>query len=163
MSLTVQYKGQVTLTETLTNLPFSPTASVTSSGMDTSLVLRSTGTPPISKSAALQIALTAGAHTIDLTSMVGTAGAAVDGTGLKVQLFKAQNPIANTHTLTIQPGASNGYNLMGAASKVILNPGEEFTWLGANAAAAVAIASGAKTIDLAGYGTETHNIMIVMG
>lgn len=165
MSVTATYSLELTVRETLsTGVPAAERPIVTHSGFNSSGSLSSSTTPPITKVAAFTKALVAGAATIDLTALVGTAGAAVDGTGLKVQAVKVQNPSTNTNTLVIKEGASNGYHLMGASFQITLQPGEEFIWRGIDKAPDVA--GSAKTIDLtdaAVGGTESSNWIILLG
>lgn len=71
-----------------------------------------------------QVALSAGALTIDLTNYVRTTLAAVDFTGLKVKLWIFYADSTNASTVTIAGGASNGYLLFGTAGNCILAAGE---------------------------------------
>jgi len=83
----------------------------------------------------------------------------VDGTGLKVQLFKIKNKGANN--LTVKFGASNPYNLLGASWTMILAQNQEITMYGNDATPD--ISSSAKNIDLSGTTTQTSEVVIVMG
>jgi hypothetical protein len=163
MTVNVAYVSKVTATESFADT-LGDSLNVSHTAMDTSLALGAATVPPVTKVAAFAKALVAGAGTIDLTALTGTAGT-VDGTGLKVQIFKAINPSTNTNPLIIVPGASSGYNILGATSKVTLNPGEEISWKGYNKAAVPDVAAGVKNIDLSDGvgGTETYNFEIVLG
>jgi len=116
----------------------------------------------VTKVAAFSQALTGGAATIDLTALDGTVGT-VDGTGLKLQVFKLKAPTTNTATLTATKGASNGYGLdsAGATWTVPLAPGQEFLFYGDDDPPD--ISSTKKNIDLSGTGTESVQVMIVVG
>lgn len=138
-------------------------AVITHNGFNTAAKLSSNTVPPVTKMSAFVKALVAGAATIDLTALVGTAGVAVDGTGLKVQAIRIQNPSTNANAVAITPGASNGYLLLGTGWKITLNPGEEFVWVGIDHASVPDVAAGAKTIDLAGTGTQSFNVLIILG
>ena len=83
----------------------------------------------------------------------------IDGTGLKVQAFRVKNLGANTMTFTV--GASNGYDLAGAGFSVALAQNQHFTLYGNDATPD--IASGDRTIDVAGTGSQTFECSIVMG
>lgn len=121
----------------------------------------SSATDPVSKCAVFNQALTASAATIDLTALTGTKGAAVNLTGLKVQLARFINPTTNANSITITVGASNGYLLGGAGWKWILAPGQEITFRGYDQAPDVG--ASAKTIDLSGTGSQVLRCMIVAG
>lgn len=165
MTLTANISLDMTIRETLTTGVADATSPIiTHSGWNTQKSLAAATTPPATKVAAFQQALVAGAATIDLTALVGTAGATVNGTGLKVQAVKIQNPSTNTNTLVVKEGATNGYHLLGASFQIILQPGEEVCFLGLDKAPDVA--STAKTIDLtdaAVGGTESSNWIILLG
>jgi hypothetical protein len=129
--------------------------------------LNATSTPPATKVAANTAALVAGAKTLDLTAIVHEGpNTPVNGTGLKVVAFLFANPAANTHPIVIVPGASNGYNFLGATSKVILYPGDVIVWAKQKDADTPDIAAGAKTLDVSDGGaaaTESFQYVIVMG
>lgn len=108
-------------------------------------------------------ALTAGALSIDLTSLTDPYGNSVDMSGLKVQRFFFQWDEDNTDTCTIVDGASNGYNLFGDASgQVTLNPGDSVLLIMTDQHADVA--AGAKTIDISSSDTDgVFDCIIVAG
>lgn len=162
MSVALSYAAQVTVTETLAaNVVAAPSPIITHNAYNGSANLTGSTTPPVSAFAAFLKALSTGTATIDLTSLTGTNGATVVGTGLKVQCAKFKNTSTNANNITIAAGASNGYNLLGASFTLILAPGQEITIYGNNATPAVA--SGAKTIDLTGTGSQTLECVIVLG
>lgn len=162
MSVTTAYTSALTATETLTtNVPDVTSNSIVHSGYNKTLNLTGATTPPVSKTASFAKALSAGAATIDLTALVGTNGAAVDGTGLRVVMCKFQAPAANANPITLKFGAASPYNLLGASWQIVLSPGQEVLFYGV--AAAPAIAAGAKNIDLSGTGSQAVNCIIVMG
>jgi hypothetical protein len=164
MSVQLTYQATVTGRETLeTNVPAAAAAKrlVTHDQYNSSAALSSTTTPPVTKCAYFEKALVAGAGAIDLTALVGTNGATVDGTGLKVQVFKVQAKATNANPITLSEGASNGYELLGNAWTMVLQPGQEVMVYGNDATPDVA--AGAKTIDLAGTGTQALEVSIVLG
>lgn len=162
MSVSVTYASTCTVVETLAQNTDSAPAStrkITHSEFDSTATLNADSTPPATTVAAFVQALTTGAATIDLTALTGTNGGTINGTGLKVQVLKVKNLGANA--LTITPGASNGYDILGASSSVTLASGQEIMLFGNDAVEDVA--SGAKTIDLSGTGSQTSEWMIVLG
>ena len=162
MSVSLTYASNVTVSEVLTGNTDSLTEAkrtVTHDQFNTAASLSSTSTPPVTKVANFVQALSGGTATIDLTSLTGTNGASVDGSGLKVQAFKMKNLGANTMSITF--GAANPYNLAGADFKVNLLTNQEWTFYGNDATPDVA--GGAKDMDLAGTTTQTCEISIVMG
>lgn len=107
--------------------------------------------------------LSAGAATIDLTALTNGFGDALDGSGLKVQLFIFVAASDNTGAITITDGASNGYNLFGDASGQVTVPvGGTLVWEADDALDD--IAAGDAEIDLAsGDADATYSYIIVMG
>lgn len=167
MAVTVNYKASSTVVETLasSDAPASSAANrkVIHDGYNTTKALSGSTTVPVTKMAAFSQALTAGAATIDLTSLNGTGGNTVDGTGLKLQILRVRAPTTNSNPLTLTKGASNGYGLDsgGSAWTKVLDPGQEMLFYGNNLAPD--IAGGVKNIDLSGTGVESVEVMIVMG
>lgn len=107
------------------------------------------------------VALVAGAKTLDLTSLDYGDLTAKDFTGLKVQFALFKNPSGNG-TMNIKTGAANGYNIFGATAS-------EITLIGGGAALFVNpegtpdVSGSAKTIDIAGTGTESLEVILVAG
>lgn len=164
MAVSVEYTANVTVRETLaTNVPAAATngAIVTHSGFNKTATFTASTTPAATKHAAFQQALSTGAATIDLTALVGTNGAAVDGSTLKVVAYKFANPSTNTNAITVTFGASNGYLLGGTAWKHILSPGDEIQ--GYKHGTAPTIDATHKNIDLAGTASQALNVELVMG
>lgn len=116
-------------------------------------------TPPATKHVQLAAqALVAGAKTVDLTALVGTAGATVDGTGLKVRVLRIRNN--GVSLMTFGPGAADPYQLW-AGWSLPVPPGGAFALYMADGAGAVGAA--AKNVDVAGTGTETFDLSVVFG
>jgi len=162
MAVTLKHNEKIRVEETLSTGVSSDNSDnmIVHDSMSSNRILNSGTTPPVTQVAQFAQGLTAGAKTIDLTALVGTNGAAVNGTGLKVQLFKVTNRVGNA-AITLTDGASNGYELAGDAWKVILLAGQSFTFYGNDATPDVAV--GAKTIDCTGTGTQTFDVIVVMG
>jgi len=164
MSVTVLYASQITVQEVLeTNVPAAAATgkTIVHTGYNTSKTLTSATSQPVTKCAIFEQALAAGVATIDLAALVGTNGAAVNGTGLKVQLVKFKNKAANANVMTFTVGAANGYDLAGAGFSVALQPGQEMQLDLADASPDVA--AGDKEIDIAGTGEQIAEITIVLG
>lgn len=162
MSLTLSYNASLSGVETVSDVFASANdATVTLNGLSASGDYNSGSGVPVTKQAAGRKTLSTGAGTLDLTALPGgVGGATVDGTGLKVQFAKFRNKSTNSNTMTISQGASNDYELAGDFS-ITLAVGQEVT-LFLNEAAPD-IASGDKTIDIAGTGSEVLEYHIVMG
>lgn len=163
MSISALTKSFVTTTESLL-IGLGETVDVTHSAANTSRLYNAAGTYPGTKFAAFSQAMTAGAATINLTSMIGTNGVAVNGDGLHVQAIKIANPATNLHPLVVVPGASTAYLLFGAAFKLTLMPGDEILFTGLTSTPI--ISSSLKNIDITDGGnasTQSANFTIVMG
>jgi len=122
--------------------------------------------------AAFTKTLSDGANTIDLTSLTGTNGATIDGTGLKVQLIKIQNPAYQGNGTTpnspvnITYGSyviANGSFIFHTGGSVVLNGGEEVTWCGIDHANVPNISGSVKTFILTGTASDQINLTIIMG
>jgi hypothetical protein len=126
--------------------------------------MNAASTVPATKVASDSIALTAGTLTLDLTALVGAAGAAVTFTGLKVQLAKFKNPSTNTGTLVITVGAANGYNIFGdAAGSVTLGIGAEVLMMCPDTLDAVGVADLGIDITSAADADATLQYILVAG
>lgn len=163
MGIQVSYVSRVSVIQTLTGDYVNPDdATVTTDQLSESATYTAGTDVPVTKHAAFQQALTAGAATIDLTALPGLTGdETVDGTGLKVQVAKFRNLSTNANDITVTEGASNGYELLGSAFTFILKPGQSLTLFLDDAAPD--IASGARTIDVSGTGTQELECHFVMG
>jgi hypothetical protein len=73
--------------------------------------LNASTTPPAAQVSSQQLT---GTQTIDLTALPGAGGAVINGTGQKVQAVLITCLSANAGAMTVAPGASNGYQLLGA-------------------------------------------------
>jgi hypothetical protein len=164
MSLELTYQATAKAKETLSvNVPAAPAASrlVTHSAWDTAKTLTSSSSPPVTLWAAAQVALAAGAKTVDLTALVGTNNLAVDGTGLRVQIVRLRNPATNANPISIAKGASNGYDGLGANYKETLAPGAEVLHFLNDAGSDISGTN--KNLDLAGTGVQALDVEIALG
>lgn len=126
--------------------------------------LTGTSTPPVSVESYQEYDLVAGAKTIDLTALVDSLGVTRDCTGLKLQTLIFINPTGNA-SMNIAPGGSNPYPIFGASNDITV-PGNA---AGDSIVALVFpegcpdVAAGVKTIDIAGTGTESFKLGVVLG
>jgi hypothetical protein len=162
MSVSVIYSSILTVKDTLSagvGLVSQPV--VTHDGLNTGGDFSGTTTPAVTKVASGTATLSSGAATINLAALTGPGGAPVDFTGLKVQFAKITAPATNANDIVITPGASNGIDLFGGSSSLTIRPGMEilvkFNDQGPD------VASGDRTIDLAGTGSQTLNYEFVAG
>lgn len=161
-SVSVAYQAVATATETLETNPDSATSTkrvVTHTEFNEQFTLNNLSTPPVSKVAEFVQTLAEGVATIDLRALTGTNGASVDGNGLRPQVVRVKNLGAND--LTIEPGASNGYDLFGASSVIVIPAGAHVQFFTNDGG--VNIDATHKTLDLTGTDEQTSEWTIVMG
>ena len=162
MSVTARVKQQLTVTETLeTGVDAAANPNIVHDQFNVNETLNATSTVPATTVAADTIALSSGALTIDLTSLNGTNGVSVDGSGLNVQAVLLSNASGNTGAMTFVEGATNGHPLFGASFSIVLQPGDSI--LAYFPDSGTAIGSSNKTIDVTGTGTESFDYQFVMG
>ena len=125
------------------------------------LLLDSTTTPPVTTVWTDNVALSAGAATLDLELLLKDDLPSAIFTGLKVQVLVVSCPQVNTGAITMTPGASNGYDLGGASMSVAVNPGDTLVFFFLDTAPDVAAAD--SELDFAGTGSETFDILMVAG
>lgn len=116
-------------------------------------------TPAITKDAELQLALSSGAVTLDLTAVADPDLGNVSFNGLTIQQMLLTNPASNANPISIGKGASNGYTGFGATFFVTLQPGSS---LAINLAGS-AVGGSSKTLDLTGTGAQALNIQLTGG
>jgi hypothetical protein len=161
----VTYLETLTAVHTVTGTFISssdPTVTTALSGE--SLTLTASTTPPVTKVASGTATMTAGAVTLDLTALSGlTADETISFSGLKVQFAFFRSPSTNANVLTVGKGASNGYGLSaaGGAWSVALDP--DSSVLRRIEDTAPDVAGGAKTIDIAGTGSQTVEYILIAG
>ena len=160
MSVSAQVTMKCRVTETLSD------TSLASNGTDVvhdayglATTIKADSAVPATKVAAGIQTLTAGALTMDLTALTGTNGAAVTALGLKLQVWLLKN--LGAAVMTFSEGASNGYAALGASFsfKLLQNQMAQFYL----ADAAPDVASGDRTIDVAGTGSQTFQNVMVLG
>lgn len=128
------------------------------------LRFNASSTIPVTKESYKVYTFTAGAITIDLTSIVDAFGVTFSGSGLKVQGIVIINPAGNA-SINVAPGASNGYALFGAGNDITIPGNASYdtfvvAWLPEGTPD---VAGGAKNIDVTGTGTESFKIGLILG
>ena len=123
--------------------------------------LDGTTTPPATTVWSDQVALSGGAKTLDLEALVNDNLPNVNLVGLKIQCLVMSCPSANTGPITIVPGASNDYDIGGAAMSWAVSPGGMLIYLSEDDAPDVAAAN--SELDFSGTTTEVFDILIVAG
>ena len=125
-----------------------------------SVDLTSASTPDIEKFGADEPALAAGAATLDLTSLKGTNGVTVDGTGLRPRWIYLKN--TGVADITFTKGASNGNDMFAGSWTFTLRPGEEKDHKFSAAGPSV-VGGTNKIIDITGTGADTFQYAILLG
>lgn len=132
------------------------------SGTPNGTTYNSGTTPPCSYASKFTLALVSGAVTLDLTAIPDDQNGTFDSTGLKLNFLRLSNPNGNANKISAAQGASNPYRFDGATNwSFVLAPGQSMQAEGD--AAGDAVASGHKTIDFAGTGSQTINVHIGLG
>lgn len=160
-ALSVDIRAEISATETLSGGDIATPQIVQHTGYNQRLLADGTTTPDLTKAAYEQVNLVAGAASIDLTALQLN-GAAVDLTGTQPRGILITALAANVGDITVSKGVTNGYTGAGAAFSVTLNPGMSvlLMWTLDNA---LAVGAGAKTLDLAGTGTDGVQLSAVAG
>jgi len=166
MTIQASILTQCRFIETLTGTFIDPndgTFAVT--GLASSQSLNADSTPPVTKGTQFSIALSSGTGTINLASLTppDTSLSNIDGTGLKVQSVKFSNPSTNANAISVTEGASSGHPLLGPSFLFSLEPGQSLTFANEGVDVGTDIASGDRTWDLAGTGSQALDVAIVMG
>ncbi len=163
MSVTVTYAATCTVAETLANNTGSAPAStrlVTHTDYNETATLNSGSTQPATTCAHFLATLSSGTLTIDLTTLNGTNGAVISGSGLKIQVLRIKNLGANS--LTVSEGASNGHTSFFPTTPGLIIPPGAHVMIFSNDNGDD-IGSSNRTFDLAGTLAQTSEWSIVMG
>ena len=165
MAVSVTFAMDMTVRETLdTGVDGAASPVINFSSLNVGDRLSATTTPVASKHNQDNVALVAGAKTIDLTALTGAGGGTVTLSGLKVQLFRVSN--RGTAALTVAKGASNGWSLW--TSWTVTLPA--YSGTGEYPTIMLYVPEGAedvdathKTIDFTGTGTNTFDLSLAAG
>lgn len=98
------------------------------------------------------VTLSGGAATINMTILARTGLSTIDATTYKLWLMYVMAAAANTQSIVIVPGASNGYGAADIGAEMILKPGSE-RWVGplqdgSQVVNSIAVDSTHKNIDI---------------
>jgi hypothetical protein len=118
--------------------------------------LSATTTPPVTKVYGEQLT---SSQALDLTNLTRSIGAAVVGTGLKVQLVMLVN-LSTTNTVTLADGAGNAYQLQGGQSALI-QPGGIFLEFYNDKLADVDATH--KNLAITATGGQSYQLLILLG
>lgn len=153
----------VTETISTTESPLIDSADATvKEKISVSRTMDASSTPDGELHAAMQIALIAGAKTVDFTALTRHGGAAVSFSGKDLRAIVLQNPATNANDMTFVHGASNSLAVLGAATySITLKPGQSFAF--DHKSSGPTVGSGAKNMDVTGTGTQVFNLIAVAG
>ena len=134
-------------------------------GFDDSASLTSATTPNVTLAALAEITLTAGAATIDLTSVSDVNGVTKNFNALKIRCIKFRAKSTAIHAFTIAKGASNGFTGLGASFSVTLPANAAGgAWVSFyDAGGGTAVSGTVKTLDISGTGTDVLQVAIYGG
>ena len=162
MPVSAIVRNACTVVETFTDASLSANdKTLTHNAFDRVHSLTAATTPPVTKVAAFTLALVAGEAEIDLTNLTGSNGGPIDGTGLKVQVLKVNATSTNANPITFEAGDSNGYTIGAVGWVSPLLAGQE--WLHYGNEGNPDVAAGAKIIKVTGTGTQSAQVLIVLG
>lgn len=160
-SVSAVLSAQLLVTETVGGCPATPSSGSSATIVHGAAWALAETLSPATKTANFEVALVAGAGSIDLRALDGSNDGVVDGNGLKVQGLFIKAKATNGNPITIDVGDSDGYDLAGAAFSVTLQPGQCFLFYGYDATPDVA--AGDKVLDLTGTGTDALQVQVVLG
>lgn len=164
MACTLTYVSQVQAVETIeANVPFAAANSrvITHGLFNSSETLTGSTAVPVVVPVYTEFALSSGALTIDLRSILGSGNSPFDLNGMKVQVVKLRCKSSNANPITISEGATNGYELLGNGFTFQLKPSQEITMHLKDLSPDVG--ASAKTIDLTGTGSQVLEVAIIAG
>lgn len=163
MSVTAVALIQLNVTETVGTDPAAYVASnrnsVQYTGGRKEETLNGSSTPSATVHAVGKLTLSSGAGTIDLRTLTGLNGVAVDLNGLKPRYVLLHNTGANDMVVAI--GASNGYTGFGASYSETIKAGcRVFKEIGNSG---TAVSNTLKTLDVTGTGAQELKYQLVAG
>lgn len=122
-------------------------------------VLNSASTPGVSQVVSTLVTLTGGAKTLDLESLSSLNEGVKNMTGLTLVALYMKASDDNANPISIEPGATNGYDLFGSDFKVSLDAGDSVLLYSEDNNDAVAGTD--KDIDFAGVDTQSAELTMV--
>ena len=163
MIVSLTYRSEMTAIQTIegTPPPSPEDRTITHNALNRTLRLGGSSTPKIDLIAVFRVTLVNGEAVIGLTN-INTPTGIIDATGRKLRAFKFRCPATNTGgAVTVEAGASNGYDMLGGSWSIpVPIDGEVMMYLKDTAPA---VASGAKTLDLTGTGTDSLDVSFIFG
>ena len=164
MSISAVITIGTTITETVTATDH-PLIDMSDASIKEKIVVSATlsagSNPDAELHAATQVAMVAGAATIDFTALKKRGGVPVSFSGKNIRSIVLQNPATNANDITIVAGAVTGLALFGAAFKVVLKPGHSVgAYLGSDGPAVGGIN---KNIDITCTGSQVLDLIAVAG
>lgn len=120
-----------------------------------------TSGPAATKAFHRLLTLSSGALTIDLTALVDT-DLTIDMTGLHLRELYAISATANANSITLKPGASNGYTGWVGTNGIILATANDQNKLGP-LYGQIAVDGTHKTIDISGTGAQQVYLSLLFG
>lgn len=165
LALGVTYQEILIAVHTLTGtfISGSDNTYTTSLSGEGSTTYTSSTSVPVTKIASGTATMSGGAATIDLTALTGLAGEAITFLGLKVQFAFFRAPSTNANVLAVSQGASDAYGLDAAGGTWLVRLDPDSSVLRRIANSAEDVASDAKTIDIAGTGSQTLEYILIAG
>jgi len=121
------------------------------------LTLNATSTPAVTQIWGGDIALIAGAKTLDLTALTATNQPTLDMTGLHLRAALFVSDSANANSIQIATGASNGYTL----GTIILPTAKDRSMIVRYGS--IAVDSSHKTLDMSGTLVQIMSMILLFG
>lgn len=160
-TISVSYVSKLTTTKTPGDSYAQSGGNLKYQGLDNALTLNGSSTPTATVIATARYTMTGSAVTIDLTSITDVvSGAVQSGSGLKIVACKFRNKSTNANSISIVPGASNDYDLLGSDMKITLSPSDEVLIFVKNGQT---IGSSHKTLDATGTNTQILEVEFIFG
>lgn len=105
--------------------------------------------------------LSGASASLDLTAapLARQPAVTTDLTGSKLFALQITAPSTNTAAITVKQGASNGFPILGAASLVVLNPGDRIVLVASAITSKQAVDATHKTVDYAGTSGDSVKIV----
>jgi len=168
----------MTVTRTIVNARYDDTVRVTEKTVDTDAPMVAQGQQAaladgtewkfdgtsgdaVTKSFKKRVTMSTGAATLDLTALVdATLSSNIDMTGLKLKMLRLKVPSTNANSVTVAPGASNGYTGWVGSGGVTLSPKDSFSKV---CHGGIAVDGTHKTIDITGTGSQVIDVVMLFG
>lgn len=154
MSLSLEVKAEVTITETITGGDVVGSYQVPHAGFNHRILLDGGTTPDLTAGAYQEVAIGGGGTgSIDFTNLLLNS-AVVTLSGKQFRAVMLFAPDTNAGDVTVTKGAANGYDGLGGSFSIVLKPGmgQLVFWTLDNA---TAVGGAAKILDLAGTSGDT--------